>query len=54
MMALTITDTLITSDRTLHLACAWVPGHPDEGWQVTWLPGAVVGRGTALTAMALR
>lgn len=52
-MALATTDTLITSDRTLHLACARVPGNPDEGWQVSWLPGAVVGRGTALTAMTL-
>lgn len=52
-MALTITDTLITSDRTAHLACAYITGRPDEGWQVSWLPGAVVGQGTATTAMTL-
>ncbi len=52
-MALTITDTLITSDRTAHLACAYIPGRPDEGWQVSWLPGAIVGQGTAITAMTL-
>ena len=52
-MALTITDTLITSDHTAHLACAYIPGRPDEGWQVSWLPGAVVGQRTAITAMTL-
>jgi hypothetical protein len=52
-MALTITDTLISSDRTAHLACAYIPGRPDEGWQVSWLPGAVVGQRTAITAMTL-
>jgi hypothetical protein len=52
-MALAITDTLITSDVTAHLACAHVPGRPEEGWQVSWLPGRVVDRSTAISAMTL-
>jgi hypothetical protein len=52
-MTLTITDTLITSDATAHLACAHVPGRPDEGWQVSWLPGRVVDQIAAVAAMTL-
>jgi hypothetical protein len=50
-MPLTITDDLITSDRTAHTARP-VPGHP-EAWQVTWLPGQMISRSGAVTAMVL-
>jgi hypothetical protein len=50
-MPLTITDDLITSDRTAHTARP-MPGHPDT-WQVTWLPGQMISRSGAVTAMVL-
>ena len=50
-MPLTITDELITSDRTAHTGRP-VPGHPDA-WQVTWLPGQIISRSGAVTAMVL-
>ena len=50
-MSLTVTDDLIISDRTAHTACP-VPGHPDA-WQVTWLPGQMISRNGAVTAMVL-
>ena len=50
-MPLTITDDLITSDRTAHTARP-VPGHPNA-WQVTWLPGQTTSPSGAVTAMML-
>jgi hypothetical protein len=50
-MPLTITDDLITSDRTAHTACP-VPGQPDT-WLVTWLPNRTTSPGGAVTAMML-
>ncbi len=52
-MALALTDTLITSDATSHVACACIGGRPDEGWQVSWLPGRIVDRNAAIIAMTL-
>jgi hypothetical protein len=46
-MPLTITSDLISSDRTARTA--WlVPGHP-HAWQVTWLPGRLLDRSSAVT-----
>ena len=50
-MPLTITDELITSDRTAHTARP-IPSYPDA-WQVTWLPGQLISRSGAVTAMVL-
>ena len=50
-MALTVTDELITSDRTAHTA-RMAPGHR-QAWEVTWLPGWYMSRTTAITAMTL-
>jgi hypothetical protein len=50
-MPLTVTDDLITSDRAAHTARP-IPGHPDA-WQVTWLPGQMISRSGAVTAMVL-
>ncbi len=50
-MPLTITDDLITSDRTAHTACP-VPGHPNA-WLVTWLTSQVTSPSGAVTAMML-
>ena len=50
-MPLTITDDLITSDGTAHTARP-ISGHPDA-WQVTWLPGQMISRNGAVTAMVL-
>jgi hypothetical protein len=50
-MALTITDTTMTSDRSAHTARR-SPGH-DHGWEVSWLPGQTLDRNTATTAMVL-
>jgi hypothetical protein len=49
-MTLTITDTTMTSDRTAHTA-----RHSPErnGWEVSWLPGQILDRNTAITAMTL-
>ena len=50
-MPLTITEDLITSDRTPHTACP-VPGQPNT-WLVTWLPGRTTTPSGAITAMML-
>ena len=48
-MALTIDDTIMTSDQSTHTA-RQVPGHR-HGWEVSWLPGRTVARDTAITAI---
>jgi hypothetical protein len=50
-MALTINDDSISGDRTTHTARR-VPG-PERAWEVSWLPGRLVTRSTAITAMVL-
>ena len=50
-MALKITDTAMTSDRSAHTARR-SPGR-GRGWEVSWLPGQVLDRDTATTAMIL-
>ena len=50
-MTLTITDTTMTSDETVHTARPARGGQP--GWEVSWLPGQVVDRNSAITAMTL-
>ena len=50
-MALTIDDTIMTSDQSAHTA-RQVPGRR-HGWEVSWLPGRIVDRDTAITAMIL-
>ncbi len=50
-MSLFIGDTAMTSDQSTHTA-RQVPG-PSRGWQVSWLPGQVFDRNTAITAMSL-
>ena len=47
-MPLTITGALIASDRTTHTA-RLVPGRPHAG-HVTWLPGRLLDRSSAVTA----
>ena len=49
-MALTITDTTMTSDQSAHTA-----RHAPEqdGWEVSWLPGRTLDRNTAITAMVI-
>ena len=49
-MALTISDTAMTSDQTAHTARQAPSGH---GWEVSWLPGQTLDRNTAITAMVL-
>jgi hypothetical protein len=49
-MAVTITDTTMTSDQTAHTARQARSGH---GWEVSWLPGQILDRNTAITAMTL-
>ena len=48
-MTLTITDHLMTSDHTAHTA-RLAPGH-QHAWHVSWLPGQLLDRNTATTAM---
>jgi hypothetical protein len=49
-MSVTITDTTMTSDQTVHTA----RHAPDRnGWEVSWLPGQILDRNTAITAMIL-
>jgi hypothetical protein len=50
-MALTIDETVMTSDQSPHIARQ----APDAryGWEVSWLPGQVLDRDTAITAMIL-
>jgi hypothetical protein len=49
-MTLTINDTTMTSDHSAHTA----RHAPDRnGWEVSWLPGQILDRNTAVTAMTL-
>ncbi len=50
-MTLTINDTTMTSDQTGHTA-RQAPGRPHE-WEVSWLPGRLMDRNSAITAMIL-
>ncbi len=50
-MTLTINDTTMTSDQTAHTA-RQAPG-PQHRWEVSWLPGQILDRNTAITAMIL-
>jgi hypothetical protein len=49
-MTLTINDTTMTSDQTAHSAQR-APGR--HLWEVSWLPGRVLDRNSAVTAMTL-
>ena len=49
-MTLTINDTTMTSDQTAHTA-RHAPSR--NGWEVSWLPGQILDRNTAITAMTL-
>ena len=49
-MTLTIDETTMTSDRTAHTA-QQAPSR--NGWDVSWLPGQVLDRNSAITAMTL-
>ena len=49
-MTLTINDTTMTSDHSDHTA----RHAPDRNaWEVSWLPGQILDRNTAITAMTL-
>lgn len=50
LMSLTITDTTMTSDHRIHTA-----RHSADrnGWEVSWLPGQILDRNSAITAMTL-
>jgi len=50
-MTLTITGTTMTSDHTAHTA-RQAPGQ-EYRWEVSWLPGQILDRNTAITAMIL-
>ena len=50
-MTLTIQDETISSDTTRHTA-RLAPGH-EQTWQVSWLPGRLMDRNSAITAMVL-
>ena len=49
-MTLTINDTTMTSDQTPHTA-RHAPSR--NGWEVSWLPGRILDRNSAITAMVL-
>jgi hypothetical protein len=49
-VTLTITDTTMTSDQSAHTA-RHAPSR--NGWEVSWFPGQIVDRNTAITAMTL-
>ena len=49
-MTLTINDTTMTSDQTLHTARQ---ASSRDGWEVSWLPGQTMDRNSAITAMIL-
>ena len=49
-MTLSITDTAMTSDQTAHTA-RHTPG--GQGWEVSWLPGQILDRHAAITAMTI-
>ena len=50
-MTLTITDTTMTSDQTAHTA-RQAPGR-QHLWEASWLPGRLLNRNSAITAMVL-
>jgi hypothetical protein len=50
-MTLTINDTTMTSDQTLHTARQ--TAGLEHRWEVSWLPGQTLDRNTAITAMTL-
>ena len=50
-MTLTINDTTMTSDQSPHTA-RQAPGR-EHAWEVSWLPGQVLDRNSAITAMIL-
>ena len=50
-MTLTINDTTMTSDKTAHTARQ--TSGPQHRWEVSWLPGQIPDRNTAITAMIL-
>ena len=50
-MALTINDDSMSGDHTWHTARR-APGH-QHAWQVSWLPGRLLDRNSAVTAMIL-
>lgn len=50
-MNLTITDDAITGQNTTHTARRAL-GHP-HAWHVSWLPGRLLDRDSAITAMVL-
>jgi hypothetical protein len=50
-MTLTIGDTTMTSDQTTHTARQAL-GH-EHRWEVSWLPGQILDRITAVTAILL-
>ena len=50
-MTLTINDATMTSDQTAHTA-RQAPGG-EHLWEVSWLPGRVMDRNSAITAMVL-
>jgi hypothetical protein len=49
-VTLTINDSSMTSDQSAHTA-RHAPGR--DGWQVSWLPGQILDRNGAITAMTL-
>ena len=49
-MTLTINDTTMTSDQSAHTARQ---AADRNGWEVSWLPGQILDRNTAITAMIL-
>ena len=49
-MTLTINDSTMTSDQTAHTARQ---AADRNGWEVSWLPGQILDRNTAITAMIL-
>ena len=50
-MTLTITDTTMTSNQNPHTA-RQAPGRQHQ-WEVSWLPGQILDRNSAITAMIL-
>jgi hypothetical protein len=50
-MTLTINDTTMTTDQNPHTA-RLAPGRQHE-WEVSWLPGQIMDRNSAITAMVL-
>jgi hypothetical protein len=50
-MTLTINDSMMTSDQTAHTARHALGS--EHLWEVSWLPGRVLDRNSAITAMVL-